>query len=132
MLDGNNVHVLVVDDELDTLKVCAATLKMFGVKNISIESDSRRVMKIMAEQRIDVVLLDLFMPHISGMEILSLLLGQYPQIPVIIVSAAYELDRVVECIKMGAFGYLVKPVDSGRLMTTLNRAVVWQSLNKKI
>jgi DNA-binding NtrC family response regulator len=132
MLDGNNVHVLVVDDELNNLKACAATLQMSGVKNISIESDSRQVMKIMAEQRIDVVLLDLFMPHISGMEILPLLLEQYPRIPVIIVTAAYELDRAMECIKMGAFDYLVKPMEGSRLMTTLEWAVEWHSLNKKI
>lgn len=132
MLDGNNVHVLVVDDEPNNLKACAATLKMSGVKNISLESDSRQVMKIMAEQQIDVVLLDLFMPYISGMEILPLLLEQYPRIPVIIVTAAYELNRAVEYIKMGAFDCLVKPVESGRLMTTLKRAVEWQSLNKKM
>ena len=132
MQDDKNMHVLVVDDELNTLKACAATLKMSGVKNIVLESDSRRVMEIMAGQRIDVVLLDLFMPHTSGMEILPLLQERYPQIPVIVVTAAFELERAVECIKMGAFDYLVKPVESERLMTTLGRAIEWQSLNEQI
>lgn len=132
MLDDKNVQVLVVDDEQNTLKASAATLKMFGVKNIVLEADSRRVMEIMAEQRIGVVLLDLFMPHISGMELLPLLQEQYPQVPVIVVTAAYELERAVECIKMGAFDYLVKPVESERLMTTLNRAVEWQALNEQL
>lgn len=132
MLDGKNVHVLVVDDELNTLKASAATLKLSGVKHIVLESDSRRVMEIMAGQRIDVVLLDLFMPHTSGMEILPLLQEHYPQIPVIVVTAAYELERAVECIRMGAFDYLVKPVANERLMTTLGRAIEWQSLNEQI
>jgi two-component system response regulator HydG len=132
MQDIKNVHVLIVDDEVNTLKASAATLKMSGVKNIVLESDSRRVMEIMAGQQIDVVLLDLFMPHISGMEILPLLQQHYPQIPVIVITAAFELERAVECIKMGAFDYLVKPVESERLVTTLARAIEWQVLNEQI
>jgi DNA-binding NtrC family response regulator len=132
MQDAKDMHVLVVDDELNTLKACAATLKMSGVKNIVLESDSRRVLEIMAGQRIDVVLLDLFMPHISGMEILPLLQERYPQIPVIVVTAAFELERAVECIRMGAFDFLVKPVESERLITSLGRAIEWQSLNEQI
>lgn len=132
MLDGNNIRVLVVDDELNTLKACAATLKMHGLKNIESESDSRRVMEIMSSKQIDVVILDLFMPHISGMEILPLLQNQYPLVPVIVASAAYELDRAVACIKMGAFDYLVKPVESERLVTTVGRAIEWHMLNDQI
>jgi DNA-binding NtrC family response regulator len=132
MLDGNNMRVLIVDDELNTLKACAAILRMNGLKNIECESDSRRVMEIMSSKQIDVVILDLFMPHISGMELLPLLQDRYPQVPVIVASAAYELDRAVACIKMGAFDYLVKPLESERLVTTLGRAIEWSMLNDQI
>jgi len=123
MLATNPGCVLIVDDEVNTLKACATLLKMNGLKNVVTESDSRRVLEIMATGGIDVVILDLFMPHVSGMEILPRLRELYPEVPVIIVTAAYELERAVESIKSGAFDYLVKPVDQDRLLITLHKAL---------
>jgi DNA-binding NtrC family response regulator len=105
---------------------------MSGLRDIVTESDSRRVMDIMAGGAIDVVVLDLFMPHVSGMELLPKLREQYPQIPVIIVTAAYELERAVECVKMGAFDYLVKPVENERLILTLRKAFESKILTEQV
>ena len=113
---------MIVDDEINTLKASATVLKMNGLKDVVTESDSRRVLELLDAGGIDVVLLDLFMPHVSGMELLPLLRERHPQVPVIIVTAAYELERAVECIKAGAFDYLVKPVDPERVMVTLGKA----------
>ena len=132
MQNGKDVHVLVVDDELNALKAYAATLKMSGVKNVLLESDSRRVLEIMSTGGIDVVILDLFMPHISGMELLPRLRELHPQVPVIIVTAAYELERAVECIKSGAFDYLVKPVEPERMMVTLQKAIECRALTDQV
>ncbi|MSN25281.1 MAG: response regulator [Geobacter sp.] len=123
MLSTNPGCVLIVDDEVSTLKACATLLKMNGLKNVVTESDSRRVLEIMASGGIDIVILDLFMPHVSGMEILPQLRELYPEVPVIIVTAAYELERAVESMKSGAFDYLVKPVDQDRLLITLHKAL---------
>jgi two-component system, NtrC family, response regulator HydG len=122
MFANNPGRILIVDDEINTLKASATILKMNGLQDVVTESDSRRVLEIMSAGGIGVVLLDLFMPHISGMELLPLLREQYPQVPVIIVTAAYELERAVECIKSGAFDYLVKPVEPERMMVTLQKA----------
>lgn len=132
MLENSSFHVLVVDDEQNTLKACAATLKMNDIKNVTTESDSRKLMDIMAAKPVDIVLLDLFMPHVSGMEILPVLRERYPHVPVIVVTAAYELDRAVECMKMGAFDFLIKPVESDRLVTTITKAIEWRMLNDQI
>jgi two-component system response regulator HydG len=122
MLRTNPGRVLIVDDEVNTLKASATILKMNGLQDVVTESDSRRVLDIMKSGGVDVVLLDLFMPNISGMELLPLLREQYPQVPVVIITAAYELERAVECIKAGAFDYLVKPVEPERMMITLQKA----------
>jgi two-component system response regulator HydG len=122
MFESNTGRVLIVDDEVNTLKASATILKMNGLKDVVTESDSRRVVEIMNGGGISVVILDLFMPHVSGMELLPLLREMHPQVPVIIVTAAYELERAVECIKSGAFDYLVKPVESERMMVTLQKA----------
>ena len=132
MIIGNGGRVLVVDDEPQTLKACAATLKMKGIKDVLTEVDSRRVMERMAEEGADVVLLDLFMPHPSGMDLLPQLRERFPQVPVVVVSAAHELERAVECMKLGAFDYLVKPVENERLITALRKAFEWNALTSQI
>ncbi len=132
MMVGNAGRVLVVDDEPYTLKACASTLKVNGVKDVLTEVDSRRVMERMAAEGADVVLLDLFMPHLSGMELLPQLRERFPQVPVVVVTAAHELERAVECMKLGAFDYLVKPVENERLLTTLGKAFEWNTLTGQV
>jgi len=132
MFNTNPGRVLVVDDEVNTLKASATILKMNGLQDVVTESDSRRVLELVAAGEIDVILLDLFMPHVSGMELLPLLREQLPQVPVIIVTAAYELERAVDCIKSGAFDYLVKPVDTERMMITLQRAFECRALTDQV
>jgi len=123
---------LIVDDEINTLKASATILKMNGSKDVVTESDSRRVMEIMNAGGIDVVILDLYMPHVSGMELLPLLRERHPQVPVIVVTAAYEVERAVECIKSGAFDYLVKPVEHERLLITLQKAFECRALTDQV
>ena len=132
MFATNPGRVLIVDDEINTLKASATILKMNGLKDVVTESDSRRVLEIMNAGGIDVVLLDLFMPHLSGMELLPIMREQHPQVPVIIVTAAYELERAVECIKAGAFDYLVKPVEPERMIVTLQKAFECRSMQDQM
>jgi two-component system response regulator HydG len=124
----NAGRVLIVDDEPDILKACAATLKMNGLRDVVSESDSRRVMEQMNSGRVDLVILDLFMPHVSGMDLLPQLRERFPHVPVVVVSESSELERAVECIKMGAFDYLVKPVENERLLGALRKAFDGQAL----
>lgn len=132
MFRENPGRVLIVDDEVNTLKACATILAMNGLQDVLTESDSRRVMDVMSGGEVDVVLLDLFMPNVSGMELLPRLRENYPQVPVIIVTAAYELERAVECIKNGAFDYLVKPVEPDRMMITLQKAFDCRVLHDQV
>lgn len=132
MTTPDSNRVLIVDDETDTLKASTTVLKMNGLTNIVTESDSRRVLDIMKGGGIDLVILDLFMPHLSGMDLLPRLKELHPQVPVIVVTAAFELERAVECIKLGAFDYLVKPVEHQRLMITLRKALECTALTVQV
>jgi DNA-binding NtrC family response regulator len=132
MFTADSGRVLIVDDEINTLKACATILKMNGFKEVVTEADSRRVLDIMNAGGVDVVLLDLYMPHVSGMELIASLREHHPQVPVIIVTAAYEVERAVECIKAGAFDYLVKPVEQERLLVTLGKAFECRTLTAQV
>ncbi len=78
------------------------------------------------------VLLDLMMPEVDGVEVLKELVRRHPRLPVIILTADDDISRAVEVTKLGAYDYLVKPVDKNRLLTTLARALSHGSLENEV
>ena len=78
------------------------------------------------------VLLDLMMPEVDGVEVLKELKRRNPTLPVMILTADNDVSRAVEVTKLGAYDYLVKPVDQERLLTTLSRALSHGSLEQEV
>lgn len=114
--------ILIIDDEENALESFDLTLQSLGFNNIMRCQDSRDVSKILSEQKIEIVLLDLIMPHVSGEEILNQISSEYPEIPVVIVSGVDELNIAVECMRKGAFDYLLKPVSREHLRVSIRSA----------
>ncbi len=115
--------ILIVDDEAESLRSSAVTLRMGGFSNILECIDSREVVDLLSHQPFDAILLDLSMPFVSGEEILSIASEQFPEIPVIVVTAVDEVDTAVRCMQKGAFDYMVKPVERSRLVSGVRRAI---------
>ena len=115
--------VLLVDDEPRFLASAAFILKGAGFSNVVTCSDSRRVMPLLKEQEFSVVLLDLYMPHVSGTELLPEIAAHFPAAPVIIITALNDTETAVQCMKRGALGYLVKPLDSDSFIAAVKQAV---------
>ncbi|SHJ31218.1 DNA-binding transcriptional response regulator, NtrC family, contains REC, AAA-type ATPase, and a Fis-type DNA-binding domains [Malonomonas rubra DSM 5091] len=124
--------ILMVDDERPWLRSLALTLKeMAGINNTIKCTDSREVMKIMAEQEVCLVLLDLTMPHLSGTDLLTMIHADHPDVPVIILSGMNQVETAVQCIKQGAFDYYVKTVEKDRLLTGIQQAFAIRQLKKE-
>jgi DNA-binding NtrC family response regulator len=115
--------VLLVDDEEQFLRSASYTLISEGITNVRTCQESRAVMAMLAQGPYSVVVLDMMMPHLSGEELLRMIVRDYPDIPVIIITAISEVEWVVKTIKAGAFDYAVKPVDDARLVTVVTRAL---------
>ncbi len=115
--------VLIVDDEVEIIQGCELSLRTYGISNIVTCCDSRKVMPLLAEQKIQVILLDLYMPHLSGEELLSDITQHYPHIPVIILTGVNKIETAIACMKTGAFDYMVKPVEEQRLFSAIKHAV---------
>ena len=124
-------EVLLVDDEEQILATCKLSLEIGGIREVTTISDSRQVLPHLAENPVALMVLDLSMPHLSGLEILAAATRDFPQVPVIVVTANDEIQTVVECMKLGAFDYLVKPVSSGRLLTSVQKALELCNLSKE-
>src|SRR6185369_17363100 len=95
----------------------------YGITEIATINDSREVLPFLSTQPAAAIVLDLQMPHISGLELLPKLARDFPQTPVIVMTAIDDLETAVNCMKEGAFDYLVKPVESGRLVASVRKAL---------
>jgi DNA-binding NtrC family response regulator len=119
--------VLVVDDEEFVLKSMENVLRMNGISNVRTTRESAEVERIITERDVCVMVLDLTMPGLSGEEVLRRVRPQHPELAIVVVTGNMDVSTAVECMKLGASDYLVKPVESSRLVTTIRRIVeTWE------
>ena len=123
--------ILIVDDEVNILLAIDTTLQMAGINNTITCQDSRKVMDLIAGTSLEAILLDLNMPNIDGHRLLDDVRREYPDLPVIIVTGAVDVETAVRCIKAGAYDYIVKPVEPERLITAVHHAISFQELKRE-
>lgn len=124
--------VLLVDDEDAWLRSLALILKKDAGINNSVKcQDSRQVMELLVTEKFSLVLLDLTMPHLSGEELLSLIVRDYPEIPVIVCSGVNQIEVAVRCMRNGARDYFIKSDESERLIATIQRTLDYQRLQQE-
>ncbi|WP_136526343.1 sigma-54-dependent transcriptional regulator [Geomonas ferrireducens] len=125
-------QILLVDDEPHILFGSSVMLRQAGFARVKTLDDIRQLLPMLLEEEPGVIVLDLQMPHISGKEMLGELNCSYPAIPVIIVTAANELETAIDCMKLGAFDYIVKPVDATRFVTSVRKALDRNAMQREI
>ncbi len=127
----NKFRTLLVDDDESVLKLTVLSLRDNGICDLITCSDSREVLTLLEVSDIGVVLLDLMMPHLPGMDLLRLILEAHPEVPVIVVTGTSEIRTAVECVKLGAFDYFVKPAEVDRLILSIRRAMELRELREE-
>jgi two-component system response regulator AtoC len=113
--------VLVVDDEELTLRTVSRGLRAEGFEVFTAPS-GEEALKLFAEERPDLTLLDIVLPGIDGVEVLRRMKQANPAAIVVMMSAYHMVDRAVEAMKAGAFDYLIKPFHLADMIATLHRA----------
>ena len=115
--------VLIVDDDMAVTNYFMVFLMQTELFEPEVENDSRQVMGRLQDEEYDVIMLDLDMPNVTGMEILTRMRAEDIHIPVVILTGASDVDLAVRAMKHGAFDYLTKPVDDEHLLEVLSSAV---------
>ncbi len=116
--------ILLVDDEAAWLRSMRISLaSQAEITHVTTCQDSREVMNYLQKDDIGMVLLDLTMPHLSGENVLKMIGEQYPEVIVIVVSGMNQIETAVKCMKQGAFDYLVKTDEAGRIMAVILHAI---------
>lgn len=123
--------ILVIDDEEAILLSIDTTLQLAGINNVLTCADSRQAMAIIKQRPPSVILLDLNMPHVDGEAILDQITSQNLHIPVIIITGRIDAETAVECMKSGAFDYIVKPVEENRLIASVKKSLQFGELHQE-
>jgi DNA-binding NtrC family response regulator len=123
--------ILLVDDELSYLELLKSILQQEGYTNVITESNPLNVPDLLRTQHIDLILLDIYMPQMNGLQLLEQITPEYPNIPVIIVTAVDDKEIALEAIKFGAYEFIIKPPDTDRLLLTIRRAIGYKLLERE-
>jgi DNA-binding NtrC family response regulator len=123
-------RVLVMDDETNLRKILAAQLKREGHEVVTC-ADGEAGLAEFARAGADVVITDMVMPKLGGMDVLRQVLADAPQVPVIIITAHGTVDSAVEAIKAGAFDYITKPFEAEELKAVVQKAARQRDLSRQ-
>jgi two-component system NtrC family response regulator len=115
-------RILVVDDDPSLRRVLQAQLEQEGYE-VAVAASVQQTLSVLELRSVDLVITDLKMPGISGLELLKHARSQYPQTIVIVLTAFGTVDTAVEAMKAGAYDYLTKPVHPDELLMIVRRAL---------
>ncbi len=121
--------ILIVDDELNMRLVLAAMLKREGYE-VASAADGFEALQILKSSRIAAVVTDLKMPRIDGMELLHRASQEYPEVPVIMITAHGTVATAVEALKKGALDYITKPFELEELKNIVSKAIKTRNLKE--
>jgi DNA-binding NtrC family response regulator len=123
-------HVLIVDDEVNIRRVLAAMLKREGYE-VTTAADGEQALGVLQKTPVHVVVTDLVMPRLGGMELLRRVAGDFPDVPVIVITAHGSVDSAVAALKAGAFDYITKPFEQEDLKKVIAKAARAHDLERQ-
>ena len=123
----NDAKILIVDDEVRVREILSRKLTDDGYKCLS-APDGNAALKILKTDHVDLVLLDIMMPGKPGPEVLKEIKSRYPDTAVIMVTAIADVQTAIGLMRMGAYDYIIKPVELAVLSVSLDRALEKRNL----
>jgi two-component system, OmpR family, response regulator len=125
-----NLRVLVVDDEADFLETIVKRLQRRKIDACGVDG-GKKALEIVENERFDVVVLDILMPGMDGIETLKLLKKKKPFIEVIILTGHGSVESGLQGMQFGAFDYIMKPADLDELLEKIQQAYERKRLHEE-
>lgn len=122
--------ILVIDDERSIRNIIGELLEMEG-HTVKMAENGAQGYEMIVNEPFDLVISDIKMPEMDGIELLDKLIETHPDTTVVMISGHGSIDTAVECIKKGAFDYIEKPIDMNRILVTVKNALERGSLVKE-
>ena len=129
-----DAKVMMVDDEPLMTDLIQAYLEEEGYANFVMTNDSREAMALLRREEPGVLLLDLMMPHVSGLELLAAIRGdrKLRHTPVIVLTAATGADSKLRALQLGATDFLAKPVDASELVLRVRNTLAFRQYHDRM
>jgi DNA-binding response OmpR family regulator len=115
--------VLLVDDEAEFASTLAERLNLRGFE-VRVANGGEEALRCISEEVPQVIILDVKMPGLSGMEVLKRVRADHPQVPVILLTGLSSTKEGIEGMQLGAFDYLMKPLEIEDLIAKIREAVI--------
>ena len=122
--------ILVVDDDVSVLDATSVLLKEYGYE-VATSSNAGEAIEILQRKNIEIVLTDIVMPEISGIELVRAIHDINPNMPVILMTAYADMEKVINALKIGAFDFITKPYSAQLLIHSIERAYSYSSIVQK-
>lgn len=121
-MEKSPVKILLVDDEIEVSKVLGKRLTKRGF-SCECADNGKICLEKMEKFNADIIILDVKMPVMDGLEVLPILVQNYKHTKIILLSGHADMQIAVQAMSLGAFGYLMKPIDFEELLFKIEDAV---------
>jgi DNA-binding NtrC family response regulator len=121
-------RILIIDDEKDMLVLLKRIITEETDHEAVTESDPQRALELFRESPFNLVITDLKMPKVDGMQVLEKVREMDPKVTVVILTAFATIENAVEAIQKGAYDYITKPFRRERILLTIEKVMEWQEM----
>jgi DNA-binding NtrC family response regulator len=116
-------RILAVDDEIDMLSLLKMIVESYSDHQVTVVNNPLEAVELLQQEAFDIVLTDLKMPGIDGIELLEKVQKIRPNTLVIVITAFGSLESAEEATRKGAFDYITKPFRKEQILMTINKAL---------
>lgn len=120
-METHEWNILLVDDEIEFVRALAERLELRGIAT-RVAYDGETALKAVAENEPEIMVLDVMMPGLKGLDVLQRVKEEHPAVQVILLTGQGKTRDGIEGMRFGAFAYLMKPLDLEELIRTLHEA----------
>ena len=125
-------QLLVVDDEPNMLRLLKTILMDKTGYEVTTTNNPLEVSRLLQEQAYDLVVTDLKMPLVDGMDLIDIVKKIDPQLPIIIITAYGTLETAEEAVQKGAYDFITKPFRKETILITIKRALEWKKMQGEL
>jgi len=124
--------ILIVDDELDMLELLEMIIRDKTPYQVVTTNNPLEVSPLLTDRSFDLLVTDLRMPAMGGLELIREVKIVHPYLPVIVITAYGSSESAAEAIAAGAYDYITKPFRKEHILITINRALEWRAMKKEL
>jgi DNA-binding NtrC family response regulator len=125
-------HILAVDDELDMLTLIKMIIEGYSDHQVTTTNNPMEVTELLSKECFDLIITDLKMPGMDGMELLEMAKRCDQEVLIIMVTAFGSLESAEEAVRKGAFDYISKPFRKEQLLLAIDKAMRWRAMALQI